>query len=95
MRPNNGTDRIIFALQVGSISLIWIFVIAITAWIFNLLSTAIKLDDMPNASVGISLVVIPIFLILASTLTYVFLGLRKYANDPVEGETGKSGGAPE
>ncbi len=94
MSSNNGTDRIYFALQVASISLIWIFVLAIATWIFNLLLMAIKLNDMPNASVGISLVVIPIFVILASTLTYVFVGLRKYANDPIESGTRKSGGDP-
>lgn len=94
MSSNNGTDRIYFALQVMSISLIWLFVLGIAVWIFNLLFIAIKLNDMPNASVGISLVVIPIFIILASTLTYVFVGLRKYANDPTGSETSKSGSAP-
>lgn len=94
MSSNNGSDRIYFALQVMSISLIWLFVFGIAIWIFNLLFMAIKLNDMPNASVVISLVVIPIFVILAGTLTYVFVGLRKYANDPNESGTSKSGGAP-
>lgn len=94
MTSDNGTDRIIFALQILSISLIWLFVSAIALWIFNLLFVAIKLNDTPNASVAISLVVIPIFVILAGTLTYVFVGLQRYANDPVESGAGDKGDEP-
>ncbi len=94
MTSHNNTDRIIFVLQVMSISLIWLFVSGIGLWIFNLLFTAIKLNDKPNASVAISLVVIPIFVILAGTLTYVFVGLRRYANDPLETGTDEIGEHP-
>lgn len=84
MIANDNTNRLILILQIASISLIWIFVGGIITWILNLLFTAIKLNDTPNGSVGISLVVIPIFVILAGTLTYVFVGLQRYKNDPVE-----------
>ncbi len=70
-----------YLFQVLSISLIWVFVTGITVWILNLIVTAINLNDMPNASVGISLVVIPIFIALASILTYVFVGLQRHAED--------------
>lgn len=94
MTSNNNTNRVILNLQIASISLIWIFVAGIAAWIMNLLFIAIELNDTPNGSVGISLVVIPIFVILAGTLTYVFVGLRRYANDPVEGGVGDKGEQP-
>ena len=71
------TSRLIFYAQVASISLIWIFVSGVTWWILTLIRVAIKLQDMPDASVGISIVVIPIFIMLASTLTYVFIGLQR------------------
>ena len=70
-------NKVIFIAQIVSVSLIWLFVIVITLWIINLLSLSIELRDMPGASVGISIVAIPIFMILASVLTYVFVGLQK------------------
>jgi len=41
------------------------------------LTTSIALQDAIDASVGISILVIPIFVTLASILTYVFVGLHK------------------
>jgi len=70
-------DKIIFFIQVISISMIWIFVIAISIWIANLISLSVMLNDVPGISLGISIVAIPVFIILASILTYVFVGLHK------------------
>ncbi len=72
--------RFIFIAQVVSVSLIWLFVVVITLWILNLISLSIDLNDMPGASVGISIVAIPIFITLASILTYVFVGLQRGKN---------------
>jgi len=72
--------KIIFIAQIASVSLIWLFVITVTLWIINLLSLAIELRDMPGASMGISMVAIPVFATLASILTYVFVGLQKGKN---------------
>jgi hypothetical protein len=72
--------KFIFIAQVVSVSLIWLFVITITLWILNLISLSIDLNDMPGASVGISIVAIPIFITLASILTYVFIGLQRGKN---------------
>jgi hypothetical protein len=69
--------RLIWILQVISISLIWVLFAGIAAWIFNLIRQSIKLRDAPDASVAISIVAIPVFLLLASVLTYVFVGLQK------------------
>ena len=66
----------IFALQVGSVAAIWIFVLGISAWILHLLRLSRQLHDVPSASIGISIVAIPVFLAGAAILTYVFVGLR-------------------
>lgn len=70
-------NKSLFIAQVISVSLIWIFVISISVWIFNLISLSLELDDVPGASVGISIVAIPVFITLAGVLTYVFIGLQK------------------
>lgn len=70
-------DRVVYWLQVASVSYIWIFVIGVAIWIFNLISVAHELNDALNASVAISIVAIPVFFSLAGILTYVFVGLQK------------------
>lgn len=69
--------RWVFLLQIASVGMIWIFVLGISAWILHLLKLSQKLHDVPSASVGISIVAIPVFLIGAAVLTYVFVGLRR------------------
>ena len=71
------TNRWIFALQVASVALIWVFVLGISGWIVNLLRLSVWLDDVPSASVGISIVAVPVFLTGAAVLTYVFVGLQR------------------
>lgn len=70
-------NKSIFIAQVISLSLIWIFVISISIWIINLISLSLELHDAPGASVGISIVAIPVFITLACVLTFVFIGLQK------------------
>ncbi len=60
--------------------MIWIFVFGITVWIINLISLSVRLKDVPGISLGISIIAIPIFITLASILTYVFVGLHKNEN---------------
>jgi len=83
---NSTHDRIIFLAQVVSVSLIWIFVITISVWILNLILLSIELRDVPGASLGISIVAIPVFLTLAGLLTYVFVGLRREKSPPNQSE---------
>ena len=45
--------------------------------IIHLLRLSHRLQDVPSASVGISIVAIPVFLTGAAVLTYVFVGLRR------------------
>lgn len=77
--PTEG--RWIFYLQVASMALIWIFVIGISSWIIHLIRLSVRLHDAPTASVGISIVAIPVFVAVASVLTYVFLGLQRGRTD--------------
>lgn len=63
--------------QMISIAAIWGFVLGISAWILNLLALSVELQDSLGATVAISLVAIPVFLTLASILTYVFVGLKR------------------
>lgn len=77
-KPNTPLkNRLIFFAQLFSVLFIWIFVFAITIWIINLILLSIELNDAPGASVAISIIAIPVFIILASVLTYVFVGLQK------------------
>ncbi|MBI5418542.1 MAG: hypothetical protein HZA60_00475 [Deltaproteobacteria bacterium] len=78
--------KTIEVLQILSISLIWVLFTGIAVWIVNLIKVSLELHDAPDASVGISIVAIPVFLILASVLTYVFLGLRKGRKEDTETE---------
>lgn len=70
------TNKRIFILQVVSIGLIWVFVLAVDIWIASLLFVAHELNDALNASVAIGLLAIPLFLTIAIILTYVFVGLQ-------------------
>ncbi len=77
MEKNNLRNKLILIAQLFSISLIWIFVIGIALWIINLISVSVDLNDAPGASIGISIIAIPVFFTLASILTYVFVGFHK------------------
>ena len=76
--------KTIYFMQVVSLLLIWLFVGTITYWILHLLYVAWQLRDAPDASVGISLVAIPVYITLASVLTYVFAGLRRNRQEEEE-----------
>lgn len=71
----------ISALQLGSIALMWAFVLGVSVWIVHLLRLSRRLQDVPSTSVAISIVAIPVFLTGAAVLTYVFFGLRRGAHD--------------
>lgn len=72
-------DPVIFIAQVLSLGVMWLFVIGIALWIANLISLSLEWNDSIGATLGISLIAIPVFATLASVLTYVFVGLQKEA----------------
>jgi hypothetical protein len=73
--------RWIQLLQVMSIFAIWVFVAGISIWILYLVRLSHRWNDVPSASVGISIVAIPVFVTGAAVLTYVFVGLRHGVED--------------
>lgn len=60
----------------------------IIGWIVSLIILSRKLDDVPSASMGISIVAIPVFLVLLSIFWYVFLGIiRNQESEDEQSET--------
>jgi hypothetical protein len=74
---HSNAQKAIFLAQIMSVLLIWVFVIIIAVWISNLILLSIELNDVPGATVAISIVAIPVFVTLAGVLTYVFIGLQR------------------
>lgn len=85
-------ERLLFAAQVISMGMIWVFVLGISFWIIHLIQLSRQLQDVPSASIGISIVAIPVYLTGASVLTYVFVGLRRGRRRPGEGQSGEENG---
>jgi len=72
-------------LQFLSISLMWGFGISILIFVPWLISVAATWHDALNWTLAISLVMTPVYLTVAGTLTYVFIGL--YRGAPKEGDS--------
>jgi len=85
----NGTNRMILVLQYCLPISFTIAMAGLITWIVRLILLARDLQDVPSASVGISIVAVPIFLILLSVFWYVFLGIVRNRNVPQE-----AGGSP-
>ena len=68
-------DRTVKAIQWAMAGAAILFVGGIIIWISHLIRTAWRLKDVPSASIGISLVAIPVFLVLLGVILYVFVGL--------------------
>lgn len=74
--------RGIRALQLLSIVLMWAFLGAVVTWMVNVVSVSRAQGDALTASVGISLVAVPVYTLVASVLTYVFIGLQRGRRGP-------------
>ena len=68
-------DRTVRAIQWAMAGAAVLFIGGIVTWIIHLIRTAWRLKDVPSASIGISLVAIPVFLTLLGVVVYVFWGL--------------------
>jgi hypothetical protein len=67
--------RTVRTLQWAMAAAAFLFIGGIVVWITHLIRTAWRLQDVPSASIGISLVAIPVFLTLLGVVVYVFWGL--------------------
>jgi uncharacterized membrane protein YcjF (UPF0283 family) len=74
-QPESAFDRNVRRVQWLLASLAVLFVGGIVTWIMHLIRTAWRLRDVPSASIGISVVAIPVFLTLGGVIVYVFVGL--------------------
>jgi len=68
-------DRVVRTLQWAMAGAAVLFIGGIITWIGHLIRTAWRLRDVPSASIGISLIAIPVFLTLLGVILYVFWGL--------------------
>jgi hypothetical protein len=69
--------NLVFIIQLCTLLGIWVFSIGISLWIIHLIRVANRLQDAPTGSLAISIVAIPVFLLGAGVLTYVFVGLQR------------------
>lgn len=59
----------------------------VITWIVGLLALSRRLNDVPSASIGISLVAIPVILLLVGIFWYVFLGIILNQEEDPDDET--------
>ena len=69
------SERTVRRLQLLWLGVAFGLIGGIVTWITHLIRTAWRLGDVPSASIGISLVAIPVFLTLLGVILYVFVGL--------------------
>ncbi len=68
-------EKIVFGFQLAMLASFVLAIGGIIAWIINLIRLSHELQDVPSASIGISIVAIPVFLTLLGVFLYVFWGL--------------------
>jgi hypothetical protein len=69
------SDRAVRVVQWAMGGVAILFIGGVITWITHLIRTAWRLGDGPSASIGISLVAIPVFLTLLGVVLYVVWGL--------------------
>ncbi len=68
-------EQIVFGFQLAMMASFVLAIGGIVVWIINLIRLSHELQDVPSASIGISIVTIPVFLTLLGVFLYVFWGL--------------------
>lgn len=74
-QSSNPSGRLVRVLQWIWLGVAFLLVGGIVTWITHLIRAAWRLDDVPSASIGISIVAIPIFVVFMGVVFYVFWGL--------------------
>lgn len=78
-RPPNVT--LVKAIRYLLLIAAFVFVVGVISWISHLIQVSIDLKDTPSASIGISIVAIPMFSILLAVFNYVFWGIQKHERE--------------
>jgi hypothetical protein len=73
--PPEVSQRLVRRLQWIWLGGAFLLVGGIIVWIIHLIVASWRLDDVIQASVGISIVAIPIFLVFIGVVSYVFWGV--------------------
>lgn len=60
-----------------------LYIASVIAWIGHLILTSQRLEDVPSASIAISIAAIPVFLTLLGVFLYVFVGVFFNQHDEV------------
>ena len=68
---------VIRVLQLITITLMWIFTCGVLVFVPWLVYVAARWNDALNWSIVIAAVFLPVYIIVAATLTYVYFGLRR------------------
>lgn len=68
-------EKIVFGFQLAMMASFVLAIGGIVVWIISLIRLSHELQDVPSASIGISIVAIPVFLTLLGVFLYVFWGL--------------------
>lgn len=71
-------ERSVRFMQDLMLAAIWSVAASMTLLFINLIHISYQVDDHQTASIAISIVAVAVFWILASILTYVFIGLRRH-----------------
>ncbi len=69
------STRAIVVAQFAILGTFVLFAAGVIGWIVHLVRLSFDLDDVPDASMAISLIAIPVFLTLTALVTYVVVGL--------------------
>lgn len=75
-KPAPDSKAVRFA-QWSLLALVTVFISTVIGWVSHLIATAQHLNDTPSASIGISIVAIPVFLSLLSIVHFTFWGLLR------------------
>ncbi len=93
-RHKKETSRHVLFIQYMLPSSFTVAMLGIIIWIVSLIRLSRKLHDTPSASVGISIVAIPLFLLLLAIFWYTFLGIIRNQEEPPDEQGGSAGGKP-
>lgn len=78
LKPRSEEDRRIVSPLLILLPLTFsTFVGGLIVWVIHLIRTSLEWNDVVNASIGISLVALPVFVLMLGVFNYLFWGLLR------------------